>query len=373
MRSAETSHRSAWRSRRRGLVVGGAAAGVGALPALLADRAGRGHAVPPLPTGGAGRGRGRRGGGLASPPGRQRRGRCEPIGLLTYLLLKRLDDLAYGLGLWYGCGAGAQRRRRSSRRSGPSTALTTAVSHSDVLIVGAGSAGSVVAERLSADPACAVTVVEAGPGPSRSRTCWRRPPTDCSCRSARPARWCRVSDAAHRRARRASAHRARSDGRRIGCGQRRLLLPRPAPRLRSLGICRAGRGRTCCRTSAPSRPTWTSTARSRRPRPDPGSAHSRNRPAATAAFVSRRSSAGYRLDRRPQRLRRPASRFRDGRGTAEHRRRCADRARARRILMPALSRSNLTLLAQTRVARLRIAGGRAVGVDARRPARPRQP
>lgn len=26
----------------------------------------------------------------------------EPIGLLTYLLLKRVDDLAYGLGLWYG-------------------------------------------------------------------------------------------------------------------------------------------------------------------------------------------------------------------------------------------------------------------------------
>jgi mycofactocin system glycosyltransferase len=25
-----------------------------------------------------------------------------PIGLVTYLLLKRLDDLAYGLGLWYG-------------------------------------------------------------------------------------------------------------------------------------------------------------------------------------------------------------------------------------------------------------------------------
>jgi choline dehydrogenase len=39
--------------------------------------------------------------------------------------------------------------------------LTTA--HSDVLIIGAGSAGSVVAERLSADPSCAVTVLEAGP------------------------------------------------------------------------------------------------------------------------------------------------------------------------------------------------------------------
>jgi mycofactocin system glycosyltransferase len=29
-------------------------------------------------------------------------GDSEPIGLLTYLLLKRVDDLAYGIGLWYG-------------------------------------------------------------------------------------------------------------------------------------------------------------------------------------------------------------------------------------------------------------------------------
>ncbi len=27
---------------------------------------------------------------------------AEPIGLLTFLLLKRVDDLAYGIGLWYG-------------------------------------------------------------------------------------------------------------------------------------------------------------------------------------------------------------------------------------------------------------------------------
>lgn len=38
--------------------------------------------------------------------------------------------------------------------------------HSDVLIVGAGSAGSVLAERLSRDESCRVTVVEAGPAPS---------------------------------------------------------------------------------------------------------------------------------------------------------------------------------------------------------------
>ncbi|MDT5210944.1 MAG: choline dehydrogenase [Mycobacterium sp.] len=41
--------------------------------------------------------------------------------------------------------------------------------HSDVLIVGAGSAGSVLAERLSADPERRVTVVEFGPGPSDPR------------------------------------------------------------------------------------------------------------------------------------------------------------------------------------------------------------
>lgn len=41
-----------------------------------------------------------------------------------------------------------------------------ASAHSDVLIVGAGSAGSVLAERLSSDPQCSVTVVETGPGPA---------------------------------------------------------------------------------------------------------------------------------------------------------------------------------------------------------------
>ncbi|MBO0678938.1 mycofactocin system GMC family oxidoreductase MftG [Mycolicibacterium sp. S2-37] len=41
--------------------------------------------------------------------------------------------------------------------------------HSDVLIVGAGSAGSVLAERLSADPQRRVTIVDAGPAPTDPR------------------------------------------------------------------------------------------------------------------------------------------------------------------------------------------------------------
>ncbi|MBI2699176.1 MAG: mycofactocin system GMC family oxidoreductase MftG [Mycobacterium sp.] len=42
--------------------------------------------------------------------------------------------------------------------------MSAAAGHSDVLIVGAGSAGSVVAERVSADQGRTVTVLEAGPG-----------------------------------------------------------------------------------------------------------------------------------------------------------------------------------------------------------------
>ena len=58
-------------------------------------------AVPACTPHGAGGRRRRRGGGLGQPPAIADED-AKPIGVLTYLLLKRLDDLAYGLGLWYG-------------------------------------------------------------------------------------------------------------------------------------------------------------------------------------------------------------------------------------------------------------------------------
>src|SRR5262245_36046420 len=62
---------------------------------------------------------------------------------------------------------------RSNPRFGPDVTLhgdgPAPLVRSDVLIVGAGSAGWVLAERLSADPQCRATVVEAGPAPSGRR------------------------------------------------------------------------------------------------------------------------------------------------------------------------------------------------------------
>ena len=62
-----------------------------------------------------------------------------------------------------------RRARASPRRAQAANPDLKHLLHSDVLIVGAGSAGCVLAETLSRDPARRVTVVESGPCPSDPR------------------------------------------------------------------------------------------------------------------------------------------------------------------------------------------------------------
>ena len=88
------------------------------------------------------------------------------VGLLGYLLLKRLDDIAYGFGLWRASCASVTSAR-SSHRSGRSRRL--ALRRPDRRC---RQRGCVLAESLSRDPHCRVTLARSGSrtvGPGRRR------------------------------------------------------------------------------------------------------------------------------------------------------------------------------------------------------------
>ena len=109
----------------------------------------------------------------------------------------------------------------------------------DYVIVGAGSAGCVLANRLSADPSNVVMLLEAG-GPDTSP--WIHIPVGYFKTMHDPELdWCYRTEAG--RCRRRTQHRlaARQGARRLQLDQRAALCARPARGLRPLGRARQRR------------------------------------------------------------------------------------------------------------------------------------
>lgn len=202
----------------------------------------------------------------------------------------------------------------------------------DVLIVGAGSAGSVLAERLSADPSRRVTVVEAGPGTD-----------DPMVRALTDNAWSLPIGP--------NSPVAQSYSTRLTDDP-----PRVAEIVR--GVCLGGSGAIngCYFWRALPQdfgaiPGWSwsdvvahyEAVESRIPARPPAEYS-----ASTTEFVAAAESAGYRsgLAAVPLNI---ADGRRLGPGSV--------------FLEPALDRPNLTVLTRTRVTRMRFSSGRAVGVD----------
>ena len=218
----------------------------------------------------------------------------------------------------------------------------------DVLIIGAGSAGSVLAERLSADPSCRVSVVESGPGgPGTAR---------------------RTADATVLPIGAASP---------VARHYRTILTgdpPRTAQIVR--GNCVGGSGAInggYFRFPGPDDldplPGWSWPEVDEHNRAVAARipvCRSYDFASATAAFIAAARDCGYGwlpdLD---------VAEMVPGVGPVPLN--IADGVRlgpASAFLIPALGRPNLSVLAETRVTRMRLAGGRVVGVDAVGPAGP---
>ena len=207
---------------------------------------------------------------------------------------------------------------------------------SDVLVVGAGSAGSIVAERLSADPGCRVTVLEPGPGPGD------------------PA-WALTAD---------GFHLPIGPDSPVACRFPTMLTDDPPRRGEVVrGRCVGGSG------AVNGGYFWVPQPGDLEPLPGwgPGDvsphiealiARIPTRPvtefsSSTAAFGDAAGRAGRRCAAVPLNV---IDGVRLGPGAV--------------FLVPALGRENLTVLTGTRATRVRFAGGRAVGVDAAGPLGP---
>ena len=204
----------------------------------------------------------------------------------------------------------------------------------DVLIVGSGSAGSVLAERLSADPGCRVTVLEAGSGR-----------TDPAIRAL-------TDDAV--------ALPIGSDSPVVRHYRAALTATQTADIVRgsvlggsgAVNGCYFWRASPADFTAAPPGWAWADVEPHYQAVEDRIAAEPWGEFASsTTAFAAAAASAGFEVADVPLNI---ADGVRRGPGAV--------------FLEPALSRTNLTVLPSTRVARLRLIGGRVTGVDALGPA-----
>jgi predicted dehydrogenase (TIGR03970 family) len=202
----------------------------------------------------------------------------------------------------------------------------------DVLIVGAGSAGSVLAAQLSSDPHQQVTVLEAGPGPEEPMV--RALTADALTLPIGP------DSPVIRRY--------------------RTLLTADPPRTADIvrGFCLGGSGAVngCYFWRAAPRDfeevpgwSWAQIEQHYRAVEARIPARTVDFSATTRRFVAAAEAAGHRSGIAPVPL------------NIDHGRRLGPGAV---FLEPALQRPNLTLLTGTRVSRIRFSAGRAVGVDA---------